>query len=116
MIGDLFWFWIVVEMETPARSQGSGGRWVLALRGRLLWKLHSRGIPFSIAIVLRAGVLVGCRPGVAWRATASSVGFEQFINEAGCFHLAELLHAFAESLPGEVIDLVFVEVMLVHEF
>ena len=44
------------------------------------------------------------------------MGVEQLVDEAGGFQLAELAHALAEALAGQVIDLVLVEAVFVHEF
>jgi hypothetical protein len=66
----------------------------------------------SPAVVGRAVAAVGARGGTS----AATVSVEQFVNEAGGFELAELLYALAEALAYEVIDLVLVEVVLVHEF
>jgi hypothetical protein len=44
------------------------------------------------------------------------VGFEQFIDETGSFELAELCHAFAKALAGQVVHFVSVELVFIDKF
>ena len=44
-----------------------------------------------------------------------AVGFEQFLNQARSLHLVQLPDSFAETILGEVLDVVLIEPVLVDD-